>query len=194
LVFHTKKELTFVDLENKGFRGYISVPLIYDDRCIGVISMINFLDPLPEKVDFYKELGKQISKLIVLSYKNECMAEINRRNDVIDRAIKSIPETKELSTVGSLFLEVLNKEFEALIGVLRIYDEDRNSYIVKDVKGIENVIKKEFFQIDKEIARKALKEKIAFFVKNTRKDKEYSGLYPWIQNFLVYPLLLRVSN
>lgn len=190
MVFQTKKELTFVDLENKGFRGYISVPLIYDDKCIGVISMINFGEPLPERVDFYKELGKQISKLIVLSYKNECMTELNRRNEIIDKAVKSISDTKDLATVGSTFLNVLNSEFESLIGVLRIYDEDRNSYIVKDVKGIENVMKKEFFQLDKEIAKKALKEKMPFFVKNTRKDKYYSGLYPWIQNFLVYPVTL----
>ncbi|MCX7770491.1 MAG: GAF domain-containing protein [Proteobacteria bacterium] len=190
MVFQTKKDLTFVDLENKGFRGYISIPLIYNEKCIGVISMVNFGEPLPERVDFYKELGKQISKLIVLSYKNESMAEINRRNDIIDSAIKNISNLKDLVSIGNLVLDVLNREFEALIGVFRIFDEDRNSYIVKDVKGIENVIKKDFFQIDKEIAKKALKEKIPFFVRNTRKDKDYSGLYPSIQNFLVYPFSL----
>ncbi len=190
MVFQTKKDLTFVDLENKGFRGYISIPLIYNDKCIGVISMINFSEPLPERVDFYKELAKQISKLLVISYKNECMTEVNRRNEIIDRAVKGISNIDELSKVGSLFLEILYNEFESLIGVLRIYDEERNSYIVKDVRGIENVLKKEFFQLDKEIAKKALKEKMPFFVRNTRKDKEYNNLYPWIQNFLVYPFEL----
>ena len=190
MVFNTKKELTFVDLENKGFRGYISIPLIYEDKGIGVISMLNFGPPLPERVDFYKELGKQIAKLIVLSYKNESVSEINRRNDIIDNIVKEISNASDLTTVGTIIIEGLHKEFEAQIGVFRIFDEDRNSYIVKDVKGIENVIKKEFFQIDKEIAKKVLKQKYPMFIKNTRKDKEYSALYPSIQNFLVYPFAL----
>lgn len=190
MVYYTKKDVTFLDLENKGFRGYISVPLMYDGRCIGVISILNFGEPLPEKVDFYKELGQQLSRLLILSYKNESIAEINRKNDVIDNIISQISNATNLSSIGSIFLKNLYTELECQIGVFRIYDEDKNSYIVKDVMGIENILRKEFFQVDKTVVKACLKQRMPMFVRNTRKDKEFSGLYPFIQNFLVYPLLL----
>jgi|GEM_PF-6149471 len=188
-VFLEKKEICFLDPEANGFRGYLAIPLVDGDTCFGVFSIINFEKECQEKTSFFRELASQISRLISLSYQKEGLIEQNRRKDLIDKLISELALFDNPVAFGSYLLHNLSKELDARIGVFRIYDEERKSYVVKDVYGMEGIIKKEFFQIDREIVKKTvLSNGDIALVKNVNKDKQFFIYSHAVHSFLVAPL------
>ncbi len=188
-VFLDKKEICFIEPDCEGFKGYLSLPLIDGDTCFGVLSIINFEKECNEKTSFFKELASQISRLISLSYQKEGLIEQNRRKELIDKLVSELTLFDNPVAFGSYILHNLAKELDAKIGVFRIYDEDRKSYVVKDVYGMDGIIKKEFFQIDREIVKKTVltNGEIAL-VKNTNKDKQFFIYSHAVHSFLIAPL------
>lgn len=188
-VFIDKKDICFLAPEGEGFRGYLSLPLIDGDTCFGVVSIVNFEKECGEKTPFFYELVSHMSRLISLSYQKEGLIEQGRRKDLIDKLSAELSLLDTPVAFGSYILHNLAKEIDARIAVFRIYDEDRKSYVVKDVYGMEDIIKKEFFQIDREIVKNTvLKTGELALAKNVSKDKNFSIYSHAVHSFLVAPL------
>lgn len=188
-VFLSRKEICFYEPENNVFRGYLSIPLMDGDNCFGVLSLLNFENSCREKVDFFRELTLHLSRLILLTYQKEGLLEQSRRKDLIDKIVSELSLLDNSVAFGMHLLSNLTKELDARIGIFRIYDEERKSYVVKDVYGMENIIKKEFFQIDREIVKNTvLKNGEISLVKNVAKDKNFSMYSQAIHSFLIAPI------
>lgn len=188
-VYLEKKAICFLDPESVGFRGYLSLPLLDGDSCFGVISIINFEKECAEKSDFFCELAVQLSKIISLSYQKEGLIEQNRRQELIEKIVSELSLLDTPQTFGSYLLHNLAKELEARIGILRIYDDDRKSYVIKDVYGMEDIVKKGFFQIDREIVKEtALKTGEITLLRDVDKDKRFSIYNHAVKSFIIAPI------
>lgn len=188
-VFLEKREICFLSQGVEGFLGYLCLPLVDNDLCFGVVSLLNFEKECKEKPGFFRELISQLARLISLSYQKEGLIEQNRRKDLAEKLISELSLLDSPVAFGSYILHNIAKEIDAKIGILRIYDEERKSYVVKDIYGMESIIQKGFFQIDREIVKETgLKNGEIVLLKNISKDKRFVNYSHAIHSFLVAPL------
>ncbi len=188
-VFTDRKEICFLEPDTEGFKGYLSIPLMDGDTCFGVVSFLNFENTCKEKATFFRELAAHMSRLISLSYQKEGLLEQSRRKDLIDKLLAELSLFDNFVSFGSYLLHSLAKELDARIGIFRIYDDERKSYVVKDVYGMEDIIKKGFFQIDSWIVKNTvLKNGEITLLKNVEKDRNFSQYAHVIHSFLITPV------
>lgn len=186
-VFNNKENIIFLEPEKKFFRGYAVFPLIDENECFGVISFLSFKNESTITIDFLKDLSNDLTRLLSLVYHKEEVAEQTRFRDFADEILS---ELSLMDDKNAFFIHLLRKLSEGIrsgISFVRIYDEEKKAYNVKDCLGYENIVNKNFFELDRELAKKALKTKKHLLVKNTQKDIDLAYLYPQISSFIIYP-------
>ncbi len=189
-VYKNKKEVIFLEPEKDFFRGYAAFPLLADNNCFGIISFINYQNYGVISIDFLKDLVVNLSQLLSLVYHKEEMAEQSRFRDFTEELTAELSLMEDKESFFNYLLKRLSDELSCLISFVRVYDEEKKAYIVKDCIGYENIVSKDFFQIDRELTKRVLKSKTPLYVKNTIKDKDYSYLSPNLSTFIIYPFMV----
>lgn len=189
-VIKNKESLFFLEPEKKIFRGYVVFPLIEEDECFGVISFINFSRDSSVTIDFLKDLSKDLTRLLSLVYRKEEVDEQTRLRDFTDDMISELNLMEDKVSFFNHLLRRLSEYIGVAVSFVRIYDEDKKAYTVKDCIGFENIVNKNFFEWDRELTKRALKTHKSLLVKNTKKDSDLGYLYPQISSLIVYPFLI----
>ncbi len=189
-VYKNKKEVIFLEPEKDFFRGYAAFPLMVDDNCFGIVSFINYKTDGVVSIEFLKDLVLNLSQLLSLVYHKEEMAEQSRFRDFTEELTAELSLMEDKVSFFNYLLKRLCDELSCSVAFVRVYDEEKKAYIVKDCIGFENIVSKDFFQIDRDLTRKVLKSKSALFVRNTIKDREYGYLAPTLSSFIIYPFMV----
>lgn len=186
-VLINKESLIFLEPERKFFKGYVVFPLMDENECFGVISFINFKNECKVNIEFLKDLSDDLSRLLALVYHKEEVAEQTKFRDFLEEMIAELSLMEEKTTFLNYLLKRLSEALGSVISFVRIYDDTRKAYTVKDCIGYENIVNKDFFELDRELVKKAIKSKTHLLVKNTKKDLDLAYLYPQISSLIIYP-------
>ncbi|MCX7990979.1 MAG: GAF domain-containing protein [Proteobacteria bacterium] len=189
-VFDSKESVFFAEPERKNFRGYAVFPLIDENECFGIISFINFKRDGYVTIDFLKDLSNDLSRLLSLVYHKEEVAEQTRLRDFTDEIFSELSLMDDRISFFNHLLKRLSECIGSSVSFLRIYDEEKKAYTVKDCIGYENIVNKDFFELDRELVKRAIKTKKELLIKNTKRDIDLAYLYPQISSFIIYPCLV----